>query len=676
MNILYFLAVLIGVYYPARKALIALRNMTPTIHLLMLIGSVGAMALGLWGEAAVLIVVYSLGDVLESYAVDKARGAIRSLMALVPKEALVRRNGCESVCAVETIGVGEIVIVRPGERVPVDGTVAAGSSYVDQAAVTGEPVPVHRGPGEDVFAGTINQNGSLEVRVTKPASETMLSRIILSVEEAQAKRTSYQRFSDSFGKWYTPAMFVLGVLVATVPPLFFGADWYEFIYRGLVVFVVSCSCGLALSVPVAVVGAMANAAKNGTVFKGGSYLEVVDTVKVIAFDKTGTLTIGRPAVTDVVTFGEISARWSSSTSPAASSRAPAIRSRPRSSGRPARAGRSRADRPRDFEETAGRGVAATVDGRACRIGSPSALLEQGVDIGGAEEAIARLEGEGRTVVLVSHGGQLAGLIAIADEVRTGAVEALQRLSRAGVRTVMLTGDNERSASAIARRVGVDEYRAQLLPTDKVDVVRQLKEQYGSVAMVGDGINDAPAMAVADVGIAMGAAGTDIAIEAGDVVLMSDDLAKLAYVRELSHRTVSVIRQNIAVSLINVAFMVLAALLGYLGLVSGLLLNEGVRGLRDPERSAAPELEEPERARTGRGRGAPRCGSGRARRCRSRLLRRGTIHDPRAGGRLRLRGATGRLPGTAVEPRRGCGALVRLRRTGRDRGDPLLRPCRR
>ncbi len=573
VNILYLIAVLIGVYYPARKALIALRNMTPTIHLLMLIGSVGAMALGLWGEAAVLIVVYSLGDVLESYAVDKARGAIRSLMALVPREALVRRNGCESIYAVEMIGVGETVIVRPGERIPVDGTVAVGSSYVDQAAVTGEPVPVHRGPGEEVFAGTINQNGSLEVRVTKPASETMLSRIILSVEEAQAKRTSYQRFSDSFGKWYTPAMFVLGVLVATVPPLFFGAEWYPFIYRGLVVFVVSCSCGLALSVPVAVVGAMANAAKNGTVFKGGSYLEVVDTVKVIAFDKTGTLTIGRPAVTDVVTFGDLSDTDLLDLASCIESRsghplAAAIVRKARESG-------TFSNRPaEEFQERAGRGVSATVDGQVCRIGSPRALSEQGIDTDRADEAVTRLEGEGRTVVLVSRGGQLAGLIAIADEVRTGAVEALQRLSRAGVRTVMLTGDNERSARAIARRVGVDEYRAQLLPTDKIDAIRQLKAQYGSVAMVGDGINDAPAMAVADVGIAMGAAGTDIAIEAGDVVLMSDDLAKLAYVRELSHRTVSVIRQNIAVSLINVAFMVVAALLGYLGLVSGLLLNEG------------------------------------------------------------------------------------------------------
>ena len=571
-NGLYLLAVLVGVYYPARKALIALRAMTPTIHLLMLIGSVGAMALGLWGEAAVLIFVYSLGDVLESYAVDKARGAIRSLMALVPKEALVRRNGCESVCAVESIGIGEVVIVRPGERIPVDGTVVAGSSYVDQAAVTGEPVPVRCEPGSDVFAGTINQNGSLDVRVTKPASETMLSRIILSVEEAQAQRTSYQRFSDSFGKWYTPVMFVLGVLVATVPPLFFGAEWYPFIYRGLVVFVVSCSCGLALSVPVAVVGAMANAAKQGTVFKGGVYLETVDKVKVIAFDKTGTLTIGRPAVTEVISYSNLSNDELLDLAGCIESRsshplAAAIVRKARESGR------FSARRVENFEEAAGRGVAATIEGQAFRIGNPLALGELGIDTRQAEEAIAGFEGEGRTVVLFSRDGTLAGLIAISDEVRSGAVEALQRLSRAGVRTVMLTGDNERSAQAIAHRVGVDEYRAHLLPTDKVDVVRQLREQYGAVAMVGDGINDAPAMAVADVGIAMGAAGTDIAIEAGDVVLMSDDLGKIAYIRELSHRTVSIIRQNIAVSLINVAFMVVAALFGYLGLVTGLLLNE-------------------------------------------------------------------------------------------------------
>lgn len=571
-NGLYVLSVLTGVFYPARKALIALVNFTPTIHLLMLIGSVGAMLLSLWGEAAVLIFVYSLGDVLESYAVDKARGAIRSLMELMPREALVRAETGDVVRPIEQIAVGDVVIVRPGERIPVDGRVVTGSSYVDQAAVTGEPIPVLRGVGGEVFAGTINQNGSLEVEVRKPASETMLSKIIYSVEEAQAKKGKLQRFSDAFGIYYTPAMFALGVLVAVVPPLFFAAEWLPFIYRGLVVFVVSCSCGLALSVPVAIVAAMAKAAHHGTVFKGGAYLELVDRLRVIAFDKTGTLTIGRPQVTDVIAFGGAGEQEVLDLASAIEARsghplAAAIVRKARESG-------TFVGQPvEDFQESAGLGVTATLRGRACVVGSHRCLRAHGVPMQEAEEAVARLENAGKTVVLVSAEGRLAGLLAIADTVRPGAAEALQRLRRAGVRTVMLTGDNERSAQAIAREVGVDEYEAQLLPTDKVEVIRRLRDKHGLVGMVGDGINDAPAMAVADVGIAMGAAGTDIAIEAGDVVLMSDDLGKIAFVRELSSRAVSTIRQNIVVSLVNVAFMVVMALLGYLGLVTGLLLNE-------------------------------------------------------------------------------------------------------
>ncbi|MCX5853632.1 MAG: heavy metal translocating P-type ATPase, partial [Deltaproteobacteria bacterium] len=499
-------------------------------------------------------------------------GAIRSLTELMPREALVLTDIGEEVRPIEQIAVGDVVVVRPGERIPVDGRVVKGSSYVDQAAVTGEPIPVLREIGGKVFAGTINQNGSLAVAVGKQASETMLSKIIYSVEEAQAKKGKLQRFSDSFGVYYTPAMFVLGVLVAIAPPLFMGAEWLPFIYRGLVVFVVSCSCGLALSVPVAIVAAMAKAAHQGTLFKGGTYLEIIDRVKVIAFDKTGTLTIGRPEVTDVLTFGSMGEQEvldlagtieSRSGHPLAAAIVRKARESGVFSGQPME----------DFHENAGLGVTATVRGRSCVVGSPRCHLEQGISLGEAEEAVARLENEGKTVVLVSADGRLTGLVAIADTVRPGAVEALQRLSRAGVRTVMLTGDNERSARAIAHQVGVNEYEAQLLPTDKVDVIRRLREKYGLVAMVGDGINDAPAMAVADVGIAMGAAGTDIAIEAGDIVLMSDDLAKIAFVRELSCRAVATIRQNIVVSLINVAFMVVMALLGYLGLVTGLLLNE-------------------------------------------------------------------------------------------------------
>lgn len=568
----YIIAVLIGVYYPAKKALIALMNLTATIHLLMLIGSVGAMILGLWSEAAILIFVYSLGDVLESYAVDKARGAIRSLMDLAPKMALVRKDGNEVMVPVDEVNVGDIVIVKAGERIPVDGTVQTGSSFVDQSTVTGESIPVTKRVGDAVFAGTINQKSFLEVKVDKPASETMLSKIIYSVEEAQANKISFQRFSDKFSNLYTPAMFVLGIAVAVIPPLVFGAEWMPFILRGLVVFVVSCSCGLALSVPVAVVAAMANAARKGVVFKGGAYFETVQKVRAIAFDKTGTLTIGRPEVTDVVTFGEVSE--AELLTVAASMECKSGHPLADAILRKARENKVSVDaKLEDFVEITGKGVKAKLNGNECFVGNVRFLQENAILPENIGEQVAELEDEGKTVILVGRQGKLLGLLAIADEVRPGAKETVEVIREAGLKTIMLTGDNERCAKAIAAQVGVDEYFAQLLPDDKVKVVKQLKERYGSVAMVGDGVNDAPAMAVSNVGIAMGAAGTDVAIEAGDIVLMSDDLSKINFVRELSRKTVSNVKQNISVSLVNIAFMVAAALLGYLGLVTGLLLNE-------------------------------------------------------------------------------------------------------
>ena len=568
----YIIAVLVGVYYPAKKALIALRNLTATIHLLMLIGSVGALVLGMWAEAAILIFVYSLGDVLESFAVDKARGAIRSLMNLAPKQALVRKDGKEIMLSVDEINVGDSVIVKAGERIPVDGTVQTGSSFVDQSTVTGESFPVTKNVGDMVFAGTINQKSFLEVRVDKPASETMLSKIIYSVEEAQAKKISFQRFSDKFSNAYTPAMFVIGIAIAVIPPLLFGAEWMPFILRGLVVFVVSCSCGLALSVPVAVVAAMANAAKKGVVFKGGAYFEATKKVKVIAFDKTGTLTIGRPEVTDLISFDkdsktELLTLVSSIECRSGHPLANAIVRKAKESGISIEANLE------EFADVTGKGVKAKINGQQCFAGSARFLQENEISTHEHQDQIAELENQGKTTILVGHNGKLLGILAIADALRPGAKETLRIIREQGTRTVMLTGDNERCAKAIAAQAGVDDYYAQLLPEDKVRVVKELKEKYGSVAMVGDGVNDAPAMAVSNVGIAMGAAGTDVAIEAGDIVLMSDDLSKINYVRELSRKTVNIIKQNIAVSLINIAFMVAAALLGYLGLVSGLLLNE-------------------------------------------------------------------------------------------------------
>ena len=517
--------------------------------------------------------VYSLGDVLESYAVDKARGALRSLVELAPKEALVRRADGEQMLAVEDIAVGDIVIVRPGDRIPMDGKVVVGSSFVDQAAVTGESIAVRKTAGDEVFAGTMNQNGSIEVEVDRPASETMLSKIICSVEEAQANRTSYQRFSDAFGKYYTPAMFVLGLLVAVVPPLLFDQPWYDFLLRGLVVFVVSCSCGLALSVPVAVVAAMANGARHGTVFKGGAYIETVSRLKAIAFDKTGTLTIGRPEVTDIESVGTLSELELLQIAGAIESRS----SHPIAAAivRRAKEEDALANEPlADFKETSGQGIEANYQGRIYVLGNIRLQEATGVPVAAeAREVVLRLENEGKTVVLISGEGGLLGVMAVADKVRPAARAALERLKHAGVRTIMLSGDNERSARAVAGQVGVDEYYAELLPTDKVDLLRRLREKHGFIGMVGDGINDAPAMAVSDVGIAMGAAGTDIAVEAGDVVLMSDDLQKVGYLRQLSSRTVRAIQWNIGISMANVAFMVVMALLGYLGLVSGLLLNE-------------------------------------------------------------------------------------------------------
>jgi Cd2+/Zn2+-exporting ATPase len=568
----YIIAVLVGVYYPAKKALIALRNLTATIHLLMLIGSVGALVLGMWAEAAILIFVYSLGDVLESYAVDKARGAIRSLMNLAPKQALVRKDGKEIMLSVDEINVGDSVIVKAGERIPVDGTVQTGSSFVDQSTVTGESFPVTKNVGDMVFAGTINQKSFLEVRVDKPASETMLSKIIYSVEEAQAKKISFQRFSDKFSNAYTPAMFVIGIAIAVIPPLLFGAEWMPFILRGLVVFVVSCSCGLALSVPVAVVAAMANAAKKGVVFKGGAYFEATKKVKVIAFDKTGTLTIGRPEVTDVISFdkhskAELLTLASSIDCRSGHPLANAIVRKAKESNISIEANLE------EFADVTGKGVKAKINGQQCFAGSARFLQENEISTHEHQDQIADLENQGKTTILIGQNGKLLGILAIADALRPGAKETLSIIRKQGTRTVMLTGDNERCAKAIAAQAGVDEYCAQLLPEDKVRVVKELKEKYGSVAMVGDGVNDAPAMAVSNVGIAMGAAGTDVAIEAGDIVLMSDDLSKINYVRELSRKTINIIKQNIAVSLINIAFMVAAALLGYLGLVSGLLLNE-------------------------------------------------------------------------------------------------------
>lgn len=572
VKVVYALAIIIGAYYPAKMGFLALKTLTLNIRLLMVIGASGAVALGLWEEAVMLVFIYSLGDVLEAYAVDKARGAIKALTELAPKEALVRRDGTESVMPAAAVRVGDTVIVRPGEKIPVDGRITAGSSYIDQSSITGEPVPAEKKPGDEVYAGTINQKGSLDIRVTKKADETALAKIIHSVEDAQAKKSSYQRFAERFGKYYTPAMFFLGIGVGVVPPLFFGGDWNAYIYRGLVLFVVSCSCGLALSVPVAVVAAMANGARKGILFRGGAHLEVLREVKAVAFDKTGTLTVGRPSVTDILPFGGLSAAGALALAGAVEARsehpiAEAIVRRAKEEGAAGGA-------PADFQSLTGLGVRAVVKDTLYYMGSLRLFREKGIVLAEAETAeILRLENEGKTTVLLGDEKRLLGVFAVADRLRAESSAAVKALRSLGLRTVMLTGDNERTAAAVAAQAGVDEYHAELLPDDKLALIAGLKELHGKTAMIGDGINDAPAMAASDLGIAMGGAGTDIAVETGDLVLMSDDLSKVRAAYELSRRAVKNIGQNIAAALAIIAVLVPVALLGRINLVPGLLLNE-------------------------------------------------------------------------------------------------------
>ncbi|HWO70044.1 MAG TPA: cation-translocating P-type ATPase [Actinomycetota bacterium] len=565
---LYAATLAVGGSYPALAALQALRARRLTIATLLVVAASGAVVLGVLGEAALLVVVFSLGEVLEDHAADRARGSIEALMALAPPVATVRStDGSVETVPVEALVPGDVVVVKPGERIPTDGRVRSGTSSVDQSPVTGESIPLEVGPGSTVFGGTVNGTGALEVEVTKEYADTTLARIIRQVEEAQASKGQAQRFADRFGAVYTPAMFALGTLVALVPPLL-GGDWREWIYRGLVVFTVSCSCALVISVPVSVVAAISRAARDGILIKGGAYLEALGSIRAVAFDKTGTLTRGRPVVTDVVALDgsapdEVLRLAASVEAASEHPLAEAIVRAAEDRGFPIVPGA-------DLRALPGVGVEATVGGRRLFVGRAS-----GDDAPEVRERVAALEAEGKTAVVLAADGRTLGILGVADEPRDGAPEVIASLHELGIRhLVMLTGDNERVAEAVARRIGVDDWRAGLLPEHKTEAVRELQATYGSIAMVGDGVNDAPALAVADVGIAMGAAGTDVALETADVALMADDLAKLPAAIRLARRALATIRGNIAMSLATVAFLVAAALAGWLSLTTGLLLNEG------------------------------------------------------------------------------------------------------
>ena len=546
----YAAAILIGGYSLFIKGFKNLVRLNFDMNTLMTVAILGAAAIGEWGEGATVVILFAISEALERYSMDKARQSIESLMDIAPKEALIRRGNEEMMVPVDDIQVGDIMIVKPGQKLAMDGIVIKGTSTLNQAAITGESVPVAKTVGDEVFAGTLNEEGLLEVKVTKRVEDTTLSKIIHLVEEAQAERAPSQAFVDRFAKYYTPAIIIFALLLAVIPPLFMGADWIEWIYRGLAVLVVGCPCALVISTPVSIVTAIGNAAKNGVLIKGGIYLEEAGSLKVIAFDKTGTLTKGVPSVTDVVTYNgnenELMAITAAIEKGSQHPLASAIIRKAEEDGL-----NFNDVSVKEFQSITGKGVKAKVNNEMYYVGSPGLfeeLLPNGIQ-SEIKEQITTLQTQGKTVMALGTEKEILALIAVADEIRESSKEVIRKLHQVGIeKTVMLTGDNQRTAEAIGKQVGVSDIKADLLPEDKLNFIKELRDKYRSVAMVGDGVNDAPALAASTVGVAMGGAGTDTALETADIALMSDDLSKLPYTIKLSRKALAIIKQNITFSL--------------------------------------------------------------------------------------------------------------------------------
>ena len=571
-TLFYVAAVIIGAYYFGREAIEELvKERAIGIELLMSIAALVAGVMGQWMEAATLAFLYSISEAAEGYTAQRTRHAVRALMDLAPKTALVRRGGQESRIPVEQLRVGDIFIALPGESVATDGDVIDGHSAVNQAPVTGESVPVEKSPGDKVFAASINGEGALTIRATKAFADNTLSRIIHLVEAAQASKGRSQRFIERFGKRYSPAVLGIGILIALLPPLF-GLPWEDWLGRATVFVVAAAPCALVISIPITLVAALGTAGRNGLLIKGGIHLENLARVKVVALDKTGTLTRGRPEVTDVLVFSGHDEREVLEAAAALESRsqhplAQAILRRAKAAGlEPAPA--------ENFRSRTGAGAQGLVGGREFYIGSPKLFADLAVPVADVMDKVQHLQSQGKTVVMLGTHSSIQALFAISDPLRPEAADAIAELKRAGIeRVVMLTGDNPLAAEAIARQVGVDEVHAELSPEDKTRKVAELEARYGKVLMVGDGVNDAPALAAAHVGIAMGAAGTDVALETADVALMSDNLARLPYLIRFSRRTWNVVQQNLALSVVVIGSLIAGAVTGFFTLPVAVLAHE-------------------------------------------------------------------------------------------------------
>lgn len=544
----YVAAALLGARFVAVEAWYAARNLRPDMNLLMVVAVLGAMLIGEWFEAATVAFLFALSLALESWSVGRARRAIATLLDLAPPTArLLGRDGVETEVPVAEIRPGDRFLIRGGERLALDGRVVAGASAVNQAPITGESVPVEKQAGSEVYAGTINGDGTLTVEATRPVDDTALARIIRMVEEAHARRAPSEQWVERFAKVYTPAVMALALLIFLVPPLAFGLGWETWFYRALVLLVIGCPCALVISTPVSIVAALASAARAGVLVKGGAFIELPARLQAIAMDKTGTITGGEPQIVNVIplsehTEAELLARAAALEARSTHPLARAIVRYAESKGAPP-------EPAEDVQVLKGKGLTGTFKGAPFWLGSHRYVVERGQSTAETTRQAEALESDGKTVIVIGNGRHVCGLIAVADTVRPQAREIVSELHDAGIRhVIMLTGDNRITAEAIGREVGMDEVHAELLPEDKLRKIEELVRQYGTVAMVGDGVNDAPALARANLGIAMGAIGSDAAIETADVALMTDDISRLPWLIHHARRTLAVIRQNIGFAL--------------------------------------------------------------------------------------------------------------------------------
>ena len=582
--------VVIGGWKIGRKGLVAARRLRLDMNFLMSAAVIGAIFIGQWVEAGTVIVLFAIAQLLESYSLDRSRRAIKELVDLSPQTAIVIRDGSELTIPAEDVRLGDIVLVKPGVRIPVDGKIVSGYSSINQAAITGEPLPIEKKTGDSVYAATINGEGALEIEAEHIVGDTTLDRIIELVEQAQAQRAPSQSFVDKFAAVYTPAVVATAVLTAIIPPLLFGAGWLDWIYRSLTLLVIACPCALVISTPVTIVSALTAAARNGVLIKGGAFIENLHKVKALAFDKTGTITSGIPAVQEIIQLDEMpkdeilrlaASVESRSEHPIAAAIA-----------RHAQAKGIQTAGVSDFKSIPGRGAEAMIDGQKIYVGNHSLIEELGICNQAIDDRLKAVENESQSAVVIATPRTPLGIIAVSDEIRPDSRLAVSGLKALGVNQIaMLTGDNEVSAKAVGRNIGIDRILAELLPHQKVEAIRSLKSDYGSVVMVGDGINDAPALAASTIGIAMGAAGSDITLETADIALMSDEPSRIPWAFRLSRKAYRIITANIVMAIGIKAVFIILAVMGLATLwmavfadmgVSLMVIINGMRALRtDP-----------------------------------------------------------------------------------------------